>query len=162
MGWTHRNSQRTTTLCVKLNTCACRGIPWGKYFKGVPHVWEKKKWCIICQQGRVQSQLFFWNFTLLARMWSNHNIVKFKFQYSRRVWTLLVQGRESYFIWWAHVVEWSPRKKIRIEFQRGNKLLGTSLEALEITRWITVQACYLQDNAIFYKCINSVSWASLE
>ena len=78
--------------------------------KRAPNVWESKRWSILCRQGRVQSQLF-WNFTALARTWSNYNIVTYKFQYSWRIWTLLVQGRESYLTQWARVVEWSPREK---------------------------------------------------
>ena len=49
-----------------------------------------------------------------ARSWSNHNIVTYKFQYSWRVWTLPVQGRESYLLQWARVAEWSLAKKIAL------------------------------------------------
>ena len=57
-----------------------------------------------------QSQLF-GNFTAPARTWSNHNIVTYKLQYSSRIWTSPVQGREFYFIHWVRVVEWSRREK---------------------------------------------------
>ena len=126
-GWTHLNSQRTTALCVKLNNEHV-GASSGKYFKRVSHVWEKKKWCIFCWLSTVQNMLL-GNFTAPARMWSHYTIIPYKLQCSWRVWTLPVQGREFYFLWWARVVERSLPKN-RIEFQRGNKLLGTSSEAL--------------------------------
>ena len=84
------------------------------------HVWKKKSGVFFCWQGRVQSQLFgnftcsgsclkelrksgiffgrqgrvqvsfFGNFTVLAHMWSNQNILTYKFQYLWHVWTLQV------------------------------------------------------------------------
>ena len=42
-------------------------------------------------------------------------IIMYKLQYWWHVWTLLVQSRESYFIRWARVIEWSPRENLNRE-----------------------------------------------
>ena len=42
MGWAHLKFERTTALCVKLNTWACRGIPQAKIWSECPMYGKRK------------------------------------------------------------------------------------------------------------------------
>ena len=55
----------------------CKAEYMSMHLKRVPHVWQKKKWCIFCSKGRVWSQLF-GNFAAPACTWFHHNVVTYK------------------------------------------------------------------------------------
>ena len=94
-------------------------------------------------------------------MWSHYTkIITYKLQYLWHVWTLLVHCRESFFhpVSLCHRV--IPLRKKLIEFQQGNKLPGTSSEALD-TKWVCCQTrsnCELSTGIQWSFVIASFSW----
>ena len=133
MGWTHLKCERTTALCVKLNTCACRGIPHQA------NIWSKRS-----MYGKRKSGAFF-----AVRVGSKVSFLEI----SQR-WPYVIQSQQSnvqvtifvtclnfagtgsriLLIHWVWVVDRViPSQKNCIEFQWGSKLQGTSSEALVLS-----------------------------
>ena len=60
MGWTHLKCERTTALCVKLNTWACRRIPQANIWSECPMYGKRKSDVFFAV--RVGFQVSFWKF----------------------------------------------------------------------------------------------------
>ena len=65
-----------------------------------------------------------------ARTWSQHTIITYKLQYLWCVWTLPYRDANLLSPNEPWIIECRSLVKNHIEFQQGNKLLGTSLAAL--------------------------------
>ena len=116
-------------IMCKAEYISMKGDPYGIYLKRAPHVWEKKKMAYFCRHSTVQNQLS-WKFLSAGTYVTTlHHNTSCKLQYSWRVWTLPVLGRESSLPSEPWIIEWSLAKN-HIEFQQGNELPGTSSEAL--------------------------------
>ena len=72
-GWTHLKAERTTALCVKLNTWVCRGITLTNIWSESPICGKRKSGVFFADS--LGFEVSFLEISVPARTWCNHNIV---------------------------------------------------------------------------------------
>ena len=120
--------RRTTALYVKLNTWACRASLKANIWSRLPHVWEKKKWCIFCRKGRFHvSFLKFYSAMYVTS--SQHNNVQVTITVT--CLSFAVTGSRILLPAVSSCRRVETVAKIALNSNGESKLQGTSSEALD-------------------------------